>query len=310
MLIHRILLSVLIAVSTASVAHFAFSVAATYVMLTYDRRIFDVREFPDAGDYATLVGGYLQSRNIRDKTVVAGSSFSFGYPFAAEQSVPALLGPKTINASIIGLGLQGVRTIIVCEMMKRDLRASNLVIEVPLINEVAALKSHNQPSTGCAEIPPDNPTLLQFALKTPIGLQWVDFLTDRYRKAKSGDISIAPVPDDYFATPEQFASVKNELRARMADTYALAGEVSDEAYLFVTPVYIPGVAEAGRDAENVRQQFDFAQSACIDIAGDRCIRTDTMLEDPSLYSNLTHLGSEGAADLANLINGRIKVPDL
>ena len=306
MLIKRILFSVFVAAVTAGLTHFAFSVAATYMMTSYDTRIFDVREFPDGGDYGALVGGYLQSRGIRDKTVVAGSSFMFGYPYAAELSAPALLGTDTINASIIGLGLQGVRTIIVCEMRKRNLRASRMVIEAPLINEIAALKRRNQPSSGCDETSPDSPTLLEFALETPIGLQWVDFLTDRYREAKSGTIAVGTVPDDYFATPEQFASAKDELRARMADTYTLAGEVSDEAYIFVTPVYIPGVAEAGRDAENVRHQFDFAQSACVEIAGDRCIRTDTMLEEPAYFSNLTHLGSDGAAYLARLVKSRFQ----
>ncbi|EDQ34852.1 hypothetical protein HPDFL43_01605 [Hoeflea phototrophica DFL-43] len=307
MLIARILFSTFIAAATAGVAHVAFSAAATYMMTSYDKRMFDVREFPDGGDYAALVGGYLQSRNIRDKTVVAGSSFSFGYPFAAELSTATLMGAGTVNASVIGFGLEGIGKIVLCEMRKRSLRASRLVVEVPLINEVAAIKAYTRPYADC---PPVSPTLLQFALEAPIGLQWVDLLTDRYRSAIPNEkISIAPVPDDYFATAEQFAAIKDELHARMADTYALAREVSDEAYLFVTPVYIPGVAEAGRDAENVRRQFDFAQSACIDIAGDRCIRTDTMLEEPAYYSNLTHLGSEGATYLAHLVNSRMRVPD-
>ncbi|MDP2409682.1 MAG: hypothetical protein Q8M26_05285 [Pseudolabrys sp.] len=301
MQIHRTLISALAAAATAAIAHLVFSAAAAYTMASYDKRIFDVRRFPDARDYPALIGGYLVSRGTSGKTVVAGSSFSFGYPFAADLAPAALMDHEPMNASIIGLGLQGVRSIVLCEMRARRLRASHLVVEVPLINEIAALKVYNKPSRGCTESSSGHPTLLRYAIGNPIGLHWAEILTDPYRRAtQSAFVSVASVADDYFASAEQFASVKAELYARMADTYSIAKEVSDEAYLFVTPVYIPGVMQAGRDAENVRQQFDFAQSACIDIAGERCIQTQSMLDGAVYYSNLTHLGAAGARELARL----------
>ncbi|MCB1468001.1 MAG: hypothetical protein KDK08_12870 [Rhizobiaceae bacterium] len=284
--------------------HLLFSAAAAYTMASYEQRIFDVRQFPDHCDHSTLVGAYLESREATGKTVVAGSSFAFGYPFASELSFPAYMTEKPINASVIGIGLSGITSNTINEIKERGLRPSRLIVEIPLINEVGALIRPRTSGKTCSDL--GKRSLLRYALASPVSLQWYSLLTDPYRGAvASGPISIAPVPDDYFATTDQFEQAKRDLRTNIEAAFASASAVADNAFLFVTPVYVPGVDQAGRDGESIRRQFDFAQSACVEVAGDRCIMTDHMLDNPAYFTNITHIGPDGAAYLADIIEASV-----
>lgn len=92
----------------------------------------------------------------------------------------------------------------------------------------------------------------------------------------------------------------------MEDAYEMAESVANDAYLFVTPVYLSAIAEAGHDPDNIRAQLEFAQRACVEIAGPRCILTDAMWEERSYYSNITHLNGTGGAYLGRLVTGAIR----
>lgn len=128
-----IILSLLVATVAAGLTHVAVSVTAAYVMSGCGRRIFNVQAFQKQDHFSALVGGYLDANPA--STVTVGSSFSFGYPFPAEMTLSSGL-PDTVNASVVGAGLDTINISILCEMKARSIRPRTIILEVPLINEV------------------------------------------------------------------------------------------------------------------------------------------------------------------------------
>lgn len=294
-------ISGLIATLAAGAMHLAFSAGAAFTMTSYKDRIFDVREFPHPSDFAPLVGGYVQA--LPASTVVAGSSFSFGYPLSADKTLASGL-PDTVNASVVGGGFDLITETILCEIKARGLRPKAIVLEVPLINEVYNIGKNGVRPIACAETA--HPSLLSFALGYPVGTQWFDLLTDPYSDTRDRSIQIQPVFQGYFVTREQFEAGKTTLRERMRATYLLGSESADAVYMFVTPVYIPGITDAGDDPQKVLEQFKFAEQACMEIAGSRCISTADMLDQRDFYSNITHINGVGAAFLRDLIGAALR----
>lgn len=291
------------ALLAAALLHVAISFAAATVAASYSKRVFKTSEF-GGKNLAVLVGSYIEARLENDKSIIAGgSSFSFGYPFPAEFAWPAQLGEQlrepVVNAGVIASGADGIRQAVMCQMSARGLKTKTLILEVPLVNELSSLKASRGGPTCSIQ---DRRSLVRFALENAIGLKWVDALRDEYAAtADRPEIAIAPLPDNYFATPDHFERVKDVFAQNMAFDFAKAKEVAAYVYLFVTPVYIPGVAEGGGDAAEVERQFKFAEAACVEIAADRCIETGSMLFTRELYANLTHLNRAGHAEMARLV---------
>lgn len=288
-MLRYLLYSALFAIGAAACAHVAVSAFAAYVIGTFNQRIFDVRTF-DSPVFPSLIGGYIESQQPLGGLAV-GSSFTYGYPYAEDLTFPAVAG--VTNVSVLSGDLAMSYHAALCEMKARGIRAKSLILEVPLVNDIYSLVHYNRRPMVCDETV--RKSLFAFALGKPIGLGWYDKFADTSTLRERGkDIQIIDVAPGYFASRSDFERVRQELRDRMQANYDLAKEVADEAFLFITPVYVPGIAEAGDDPQKVREQFQFAQAACSEIAGDRCLPTDDFLDRRDLYFNLTHLNADGA----------------
>lgn len=290
---------------SAGLVQLGISAAAAYAMANYGERIFNVRLFPEATDFPPLVGGFLAAN--QSATVVVGSSFSFGYPFPATMTISSGL-KDTINASVVGAGLEVINTSILCEMAAREIRPKTIVLEVPLINELSRIATGSIGPLACP-VDGNHPSLLGFALRYPAGTQWFKLLNDPFSDDRDRKLAINQARDGYFITKEQFEDAKAPLASRISETYGRARALADDVYMFITPIYVPGVASAGDDPEKVQEQYDFAAALCREIAGPNCIDTRSMLREPSYYSNITHLNGAGAAYFRSHVAQAIGLPE-
>ncbi len=298
-------LSLAIVLGVAAAAHLAFSVGAAYVMANYGPRAVDISVFPrrilDAPD---LIGGYAQANVTPGMTIVAGSSFSFGYPFPATLSFPYALSPDVKNLSAVGAGLSLIVRAQLCEMKARKIHAKAIIVEVPLVNETYEITHYSHKPPNCSDEP--RRSLFGYAVRQFIGLKWFKLLDDPYSDtADSKKINIEKVKSDYFVSQQEFDDARPLLTQHMQIAFELTRELADEAYLFVTPVYIDGVAQAGDDPARVLEQYEFAQQECRAIAGDHCIDTSDMLHRIEFYMNLTHINGTGAAYLGKVFRDEL-----
>lgn len=263
-------------------------------MMSYDERIFDVRAF-ESPLYASLIGGYLESRDGKIDRLAIGSSFTYGYPFAPEFAYPTAIG--AVNAGVLSGDLEMSFHASLCEMRARNIRAQKLILEIPIVNEAYTLVHYSRRPMQCDE--GRRASLFEFALLRPWGLQWLGMVSDPHQVRLEGPVDIKTVDPGYFVDLDEFEPFRKEFTDRLRANYTLAQQVSDEAFLFVSPIYIGGIEAAGDDPIKVRALFDIAQSACIDVAGDRCIRTDGYLDNPAFYANLTHMNITGLKQFAD-----------
>lgn len=295
-----------------SLAIFGAGLVATHVAIAgavvvaasmlFPARIYNAQNFPDSFRRWELVGAYLSAKVTPESSIAVGSSLTFGTPWMAEAAFPSKAG--LLNVSVVGGSLESARTWTFCEMQERTIRAKRIVLEVPLVNELAWMGAPARPSVPFDAPCPTwaHPDLFNIALDRPIGAGWARALTDDSQMIESArPIAIVTVDDNYFLRSDRFEEVKQELAGRIAETARMASTVADEVYLFISPAYIPGIAEAGQDAEAVRRQFDFAQSVCEDVAGSRCIDSGPLLDDRAAYHNITHLSPDGHSKMAALV---------
>lgn len=307
---------VAIAVGAALWLHVVASFAvAAYTQYYYQDRMFDVRRYPGGG--ATLVpltGGYMASMVTRDDNVLLGSSFSFAVPFDVNETVGAILrhrGIRIRNVSVIGLGVTGMNDI-ACAMVVRQLKARTLIIEIPWINEVSYLSQFPAapPVRKCAPSESSS-SMFHFALTHPIGLGWLNFLFDPYRgKASPEKVALSPIPKGYYATLDDFARIKPALRKQLAALYHRAKSISPNVLLFVTPVYLDGVARVASEYHaSVGHQFSSVQDFCKKLAAENCIDTTSLTGNPDYFANMTHFKQRGSEALAALIARRLSATE-
>lgn len=282
---------------------------AAYANFYYQTRIYDVSRFGVGRDYPLLVSAYVGSHVRPDVVTAIGSSFTFGYAFDEQYTFTAALNRANIpsvNVSAIGYGISGIIDTI-CDIKNRDLRVRNLVIEIPLINELGwLLGGPGSPKIepNCKRIEPQS--LFWIVLNRFKGVGWARFLFDPYRGSAPYERPhvIGKVPEGYFVNASQFEKLKPLLTHNLDALFATAKGSAENVIFFVTPVYMSGVAVAGGDATAVRSQFEFAESFCKE-AGRNCVDASKLIENPDNFSNITHFNGTGGKALADLIAPRI-----
>lgn len=302
----RPVFGVLTILAGAALVHIVASVAVSQAIARHTTRMINLRLFPTE-TWPALAAGYIASQQPAPVLVI-GSSFSYGFPFPAENAFPAILASETrqrvVNASIIGAGLSGLYSMILCSIPDGAIDA--LLVEIPLVNETSHIVHGGKSSPDCP--PPARRSLLATVLHLPWGLGWLPLLDDEnaFRREKPLT-TIEKVADDFFATAAQFDdAARTELRTRIEDAFRKASRAARRPFLFVTPVYISGVAEGGADAETVQAQFEFALSVCREVAGPYCIDTSPLLTDRSSFSNLTHLNRRGGERIAQIVANALR----
>lgn len=282
------------------------AVSTSMLMLGHAHRIYNIREMSGPLDWPDLTGAYIDAQMRPGAIVYTGSSFTLGHPWAAALSFPAVAGRKmdvpALNMGVLGAGLAGSETFVVCELQRRGLRVHAIVVEIPLINEVDHLTKRPRhaatPKTYCKPSPL-RPLFLT-ALMDNHALTWLRRWQDSERATVERN-DFGPVPEGYFAASGDFERVKQMLSDRIRTVLEFAGQQTDNVFAFVTPVYLPGIKAAGRDDNAVAAQFEFTQAVCIAVLGSNCIQTRQMSEHKYLFYNLTHLNISGHAEMGDLV---------
>jgi hypothetical protein len=292
----------------AAAAYLVASAAlAVAISATNRERIYDIREFnPEGFNPPLLAGAYLSRMVTPESVVFVGSSFTFGYPFAAAASMPsafaARTGLPTVNASVIGASIEGIERYFLCEMQRRNLRARAIVVEIPLINEAHFMKSvlpQNLTRRGeCME--GWTPSLITMIATHP-SLVWLRRAGDDYSLNGDETHPITPIPDDYLSTPDHFNRIKQSLSIRIGDVLAEAGNHADAVYAFTTPASLDRVEKGGHLAIELRRQLAFGEAECVARLGPRCVRTADLSDRPELFYNVAHMNRAGNTALADRI---------
>jgi hypothetical protein len=298
----------------ACVAHLAWSSAMTELLASsYDHRIFDVRRWPSdlsRPAVAQLVAAFAEDRlrgsDRRPSTVFIGSSFTFGYPW--QESVVfstryAELRPdeRVLNISVIGAALEVLNRGVLCGVRDAGQPIDLVILEIPVINAIAKVAEGESAdwTTGCAPAA-RRPRYLGFALERPIGIGWLPFIWDAYAYEKAEEnLALAPVPKGYFVRDPDFTNVRARYRQLVAATVAAAKPLAHRLVVFPSPVFLPGVAKLGEDAEVIRVQLTDSIAACREIEGVTCLDPDALYTQPDAYYNMTHLNQRGHQAVAN-----------
>ncbi len=276
----------------------ACAAIATAVAYGNPYRMPNVRDFPH--EIWPQISGVYLNQQIRSNTVLlVGSSFTYGYSFAADLALTPSLSKATgrpvVNVGIIAGSLEASVDHVFCAMANRNLHVKTIIVEIPLVNEMHTFSTGSRKAdfSPCRRLRPWSAT--ETIARHPSASAWLLNVIDQYRLARIDydDIIIAPVDEDYFTSEEIFQANKDILKHRIRNTLLAAAMFADEVYAFVSPVYLDGIETAGRERQPVANQFAFAEGACVEVLGSRCIRTESLTTRREIYSNLTHLSIRG-----------------
>ena len=302
----------LVAVLAGALHIVVTAAAATFSRFYYQERLFDLRApgVPSA-EIPRIIGGYIGSMVDERVVVTVGSSLTFGHPFTEKWTMAGNLnrmGIQTVNLGVTALGLQGISHWVLCEMQSRNIKARAVVLEIPLINEMSWLPHQATEAARTGPCPSKNTGgLFRVFVERLYGIDWVPILRDRYRNVNPPDYPNLErrVPDGYFATSDAFKKVIPVFRENIALMYAQAKSISDNVILFVSPVYLEGLAGRTDQEASVREQFAGVLKMCQEIAGSNCVDTTPLTAHELNFYNLSHINGNGAKALANLIAPKI-----
>lgn len=315
-------------VATVVGAHLVSSVAIAYALeRSYTQRVPDLRRWTgrDASPSAPreLLARFIHvhTRHAnRPAIVFLGSSFTFGYPWqervVLSRRYSELRADRAvINASVTGGALSVVHDWGVCGAARQADPIDTVVIEIPVVNTAAHLLNRIdagldfEPLATCDR---DNFLIAgywPFVAKHPLGLGWIRFLWDVEAYEKSEEpITIVKVPTGYFATRANFAKVKPEYDAEIAQALTNAKTVARNVYVFPSPVYLPALDEIGEDRLAVRDQLQATLDACHVVAGVVCLDPSEFYDRRDLYYNMTHLNQRGHQVIAEWFAASIAPP--
>lgn len=308
----------------AGVAHLiSATIAAVALAYLFPHRIFNARDWPGDWDERSHVVGSFFIERTRDAgspvVAFAGSSVSYGYPWRDEFIFSRRFADErpdldVINASIIATDVTGLRDYVVCAAERNDIKLAAVVIEIPVVNTTSHLVRSRKNGQTVAANDRCRPAArdagyLQLALTRPRGIGWFGFFANTdAREREELPIQIRPVPENYFASALDFGAIREEYVRRMKTLLAGAQQIAGTVYAFPSPIFIPGVTEAGADAAAVRQQLETTVAACESMPGIHCLETSSVWEDRSLYLNVTHLNQAGHAALGHRLASQITVP--
>jgi hypothetical protein len=314
---------VVTAAVVAVLLHGVVAVAASTAMrVMYPHRIYNVRAWSDEGTLRyRLVGSFLREHVSPDSPVVAfvGSSVTYGYPWAEPLVFSRLFAnarpdATVVNASIVAADITGINDWVICAARRNNVRLRAVVLEIPVVNTTAHfIRLREEGRRGghlaACEAGETDPGYLRLAVTEPRGLGWFTFLsrTDAAERIES-PIRLVPVPDDYFASAEKFASIREEYALGIKRLLNNALQVADTVYAFPSPVFIAGLAEIGRDPLMIAEQLAVTDAACAEVPGVRCLDTARLWADRSLYINLTHLNQAGHRATADLMLASVDGP--
>jgi hypothetical protein len=298
-----------------AVMHVVWSSTVAFALeKAYPHRVADLRRWTGRDQGATaqreLLARFIDVK-VREarRPVVAflGSSFTFGYPWQERVIVSrryADLRPdqSVINASVTGGDLSLVNNWAICGAQRQNVLVHAAIVEIPVINTVAALQRQAEAQGRIENIgalepcrrEPAGGGYLPFVLRQPLGLGWVRFVWDveAYEKPDH-PIVIIKVPAGYFVTDSRFHTIEAAYRRQIEQTLTNAKSIAKRVYVFASPVFVPGISEVEEDAAAVERQLAVTLDACRAVASVECLDASPFFTQRDAYYNMTHLNQRG-----------------
>lgn len=249
---------------------------------------------------AFAYAAYADAINLEKPLVFfVGSSLTYGYPWQERVIFSRVVAARAsswrvANLSYIGANMRGLLEYATCSL-GRSIKPNILVVEIPLVNSIASLDSDKSPTRHDCQVLADRPAnYWELVLTRPYGLGWVSLLWDEesYEKPEES-IQIVKLPSAYFASSEQFESVKAKFTSALEEFLSAVSGMGDKVVVYVSPIYTPGIGDSGGDAKAVEAQIDLAYKICKKNGKVICINPSAFGLHREMFYNLTHLNQSG-----------------
>jgi len=273
----------------------------------YDHRLPDLTKIASrAKDWEPFLHAFWQANARRDlaKPTIAfiGSSMTYGYPWQEPVIFTRVFsermkGWNVSNMSYYSADIWGIREYLLCPLVvSRDLMPDVLVVEIPLVNSIRQIHPGDAPRKrkcmGSSEAV--LPGYFSFVFRRPIGTGWIPLLWDdeAYQK-RDQEIQITKVDANYFASEEKFKNIEREYRRDLRAFLDEIAGISRKVFIFISPIYLPGVDEAGADRAAVKRQMEVTWDVCRSHGAVICLSLDEFSENRNLFYNITHFNQQG-----------------
>ena len=280
--------------------------------LVYDHRVMSVVKMLNVGreweDFTASFSGEIIKRARKEKkplVMFVGSSVTYGFPWQERIIFTRLISDemsdfKIANLSIIGVGMRAITDFATCAIGQKH-RPEIIFFEIPLVNSTASISPGATVSARrCHDYSSRVPGYWELVVGRIFGIGWIPLLWDdeNFEKAET-NLNILPLPEGYFADSKKFSSIENvyssELRAFL---YNISG-MGDKVFVYVSPIYVPGISVAGADRRAVEYQIELSQKICLEFVNLTCLDSSIFSQRPELFYNLTHLNHRGHRALAD-----------
>jgi hypothetical protein len=299
-------------------AHLAWSALMVgWINAYYDHRIFNLRHIEDKVRHwedftsAFVVEHLQQTRDGKPTLMFLGSSVSYGFPWQEEVIFSRLFAQNrpqwhVSNLSVIGSNMRSLTDFATCALGPGH-RPDMLVVEVPLVNSTFTIRADSQhkPRT-CKPAKERISGYWPLVLERPQGTGWFSILWDEMAYWKPDqDISVAPLPPNYFADSREFSETEALFVAELRRYLTAVSEMGEKVYAFVSPIHTAVITEAGGDRQSVEYQIALTHRICREFDRVTCLDATFLNEKRELFYNLTHLNQRGHRALADWLIGQI-----
>jgi hypothetical protein len=272
-----------------------------------------------------LIASYLRDAvdDGRPVTCFIGSSFTWGYPMVENAALAASAGEaitdsRTINASIIGAGLEVARNTLLIAR-ERNLRFARVVIEIPIVNELDCLEAGSSWASFC--LPARSEPFVRvdrypgsyFGCMLTMPAAWrrvPELILDTGSDGEDGPVQLGKLPGTYFMNRARFAAVREAYVRSITATLDAAFAVADEVVAFPSPIYVSGAETLGFDRWALEEQVAVTLQACRSVTGVTVVEPEPRhLTDAGLFANVTHFNRRGNREFGEWIAGKIVAGD-
>jgi hypothetical protein len=300
-------------------AHLAWSAAMVAALtIFFNHRVPNVTKVPNLGRHWEEITSSFVVESIADArrsnrplALFLGSSVTYGYPWQEPVIFSRLFadkvpGFKVANLSIVAAGMRALTDFATCALDEKH-RPDILLVEIPLVNSTTSVKSDfKYKPRECAQLSERISGYWPLVLRRPYGTGWVSMLWDEHAYDKpEKTLKIVKVPSDYFADRKTFESMESMFISELRLYLTTVSRMGSRVYVYVSPVYTPGIDESGGDRQAVEYQIALTNRVCREFAQVTCLDSTPFNSQRDLFYNLTHLNQQGHRALANWFVGQV-----
>lgn len=287
-------------------------VVLSYLSHQHQHRVVNVKNWEKGIDeWEVVMGSFARQalaearRNNRQTIFFLGSSVTYGFPYAADLGFTHRVsqrfsGYRVANLAAVGVGMQAITDFVTCSLRDPH-RPDVLIAEIPLVNSISSIQSNLQPpNRQCRQLSTIDEGLWGLVWRRPIGTGWVALLWEEIVEPDHGKkIKINPLPAEFFASRERFSQIESQYKFVLNQYLADLSSMGKKVFVFVSPIYTPGIEVAGGDRASVERQIAISYEVCRSHREIICIDSRVFNEDIDLFANMTHFNVNGNKEFGN-----------